>query len=173
MKHIFKYFRGYRKQMIAAPIFKFVETITDIVIPLLVANMIDIGVSQHDLKYIFTFGGIVLGLNAELDKVGTATLNNRITHDVSRIDATIGTFLRTIMRTPFLVIGSAIMAMIIDIKLSLLFLVIAPLILLAVFIILKKTGPLYDRTQKNLDRVSEITRENLQGARVVICVSLL
>lgn len=205
MKHIFKYFRGYRKQMIAAPIFKFVETITDIVIPLLVANMIDIGVSQHDIGYILTFGGIVLGLNvlgissaiicarlaakaqsgisyeirkgmyahintfshAELDKFGTATLNNRITHDVSRIDATIGTFLRTIMRTPFLVIGSAIMAMIIDIKLSLLFLVIAPLILLAVFIILKKTGPLYDRTQKNLDRVSEITRENLQGARVV------
>ncbi len=173
MKHIFKYFRGYKKQMIAAPIFKFVETITDIVIPLLVANMIDIGVSQHDIGYILTFGGIVLGLNvlgissaiicarlaakaqsgisyeirkgmyahintfshAELDKFGTATLNNRITHDVSRIDATIGTFLRTIMRTPFLVIGSAIMAMIIDIKLSLLFLLIAPLILLAVFII--------------------------------------
>ncbi|MDE6583256.1 MAG: ABC transporter ATP-binding protein/permease, partial [Clostridia bacterium] len=186
-------------------IFKFVETITDIVIPLLVANMIDVGVSQHDMGYIIRVGSIVVALNvlgiisavicaklaskaqagisyeirkgmyahintfshAELDKFGTATLNNRITHDVSRIDSTIGTFLRTIMRTPFMIIGATVMAMIIDLKLSLLFLVISPLILGAVFIILKKTGPLYDRTQRNLDKVSEITRENLEGARVV------
>ncbi len=191
--------------MISAPLFKFFETVTDIIIPLLVANMIDIGVKNHDLNYIILWGSIVILLNfigiisavtcaklsakacsgvsyeirknlyahintfshAELDKFGTATLNNRITHDVTRIDTALGMFLRTVMRTPFLIIGSTIMAMLIDLKLSLLFLIVAPLILLAVFIILKSTEPLYDKSQKNLDKVSEITRENLQGVRVI------
>ena len=191
--------------MIAAPCFKFFETITDIIIPLLVANMIDIGVKNRDIRYISIWGGVVVALNivgiisavicarlsaracsgvsydirksmyvhintlshAELDKFGTATLNNRITHDVTRIDTALGMFLRTVMRTPFLIIGSTVMAIIIDVKLSLLFLIVAPLILIAVFVILKKTEPLYDRTQKDLDKVSEITRENLAGARVI------
>lgn len=205
MKKLFRFFKGYKKEMIIACSVKFIETLTDIIIPLLVANMIDIGVKNHDLNYIIIWGCVVIALNiigivsalicakyaakatsgicynirkglyshinifshAELDKFGTATLNNRITHDVSRIDTALGMFLRTVMRTPFLILGSTIMAMIIDIKLSLLFLVVAPLILLAVFLILKKTEPLYDETQKNLDKVSEITRENLQGARVI------
>ena len=205
MKKLFRFFTGYKKQMILAPSFKFLETIVDIIIPLLVANMIDIGVKNHDIRYISIWGIVVVVLNivgivsavicakltsrvcsgvsydirkdmyahintlshAELDKFGTATLNNRLTHDVNRIESALGMFLRTVMRTPFLIIGSTIMAMIIDIKLSMLFLVVAPLILIAVFVILKKTEPLYDRTQKDLDRVSEITRENLQGARVI------
>ena len=191
--------------MVGAPLLKFFETITDILIPLLVANMIDIGVKNHDVKYIAIWGAVVVALNiigivsailcarlsakacsgvsyqmrkglyehintlshAELDKFGTASLNNRMTHDVARIETALGMFLRTVMRTPFLIIGSTVMAMIIDIKLSLLFLVVAPLILLVVFLILKKTEPLYDKTQKDLDKVSEITRENLQGARVI------
>lgn len=205
MRKLFRFFKGYKKQMICAPLFKFFETITDIVIPLLVANMIDIGVKNHDFGYIAIWGSVVVALNivgivsaiicaklsakacagvsyeirkgmyqhintfshAELDKFGTATLNNRITHDVARIDTALGMFLRSVMRAPFLIIGSTIMAMIIDVKLSLLFLVVAPLILFVVFLILKKTEPLYGKTQKDLDRVSEITRENLQGARVI------
>ncbi len=191
--------------MVGAPLLKFFETITDILIPLLVANMIDIGVKNHDVRYIAIWGAVVVALNivgiisailcarlsakacsgvsyqmrkglyehintlshAELDKFGTASLNNRMTHDVARIETALGMFLRTVMRTPFLIIGSTVMAMIIDIKLSLLFLVVAPLIFLVVFLILKKTEPLYDKTQKDLDKVSEITRENLQGARVI------
>ena len=205
MKKLFRFFKGYKKEMVCAPIFKFFETITDIAIPLLVSNMIDIGVKNHDIRYIAIWGAIVVALNvvgiisavlcaklsakacsgvsyeirknmyehintlshAELDKFGTATLNNRITHDVARIDTALGMFLRTVMRTPFLILGSTIIAMIIDIKLSVLFLVVAPIIFFVVFIILKKTEPLYNESQNNLDKVSEITRENLQGARVV------
>lgn len=205
LKKLFRFFKGYKKEMVCAPIFKFFETITDIAIPLLVSNMIDIGVKNHDIRYIAIWGAIVVALNvvgiisavlcaklsakacsgvsyeirknmyehintlshAELDKFGTATLNNRITHDVARIDTALGMFLRTVMRTPFLILGSTIIAMIIDIKLSLLFLVVAPIIFFVVFIILKKTEPIYNESQNNLDKVSEITRENLQGARVV------
>lgn len=205
MKNFKKYFKSYIKEIIFGPTFKLIETITELIIPILIASMIDVGVANHDTKYILTYGAIVVGLNvigivvsiisqklaaraavgigasmrsdlykkintfshAELDKYSTATINNRITHDVTRIQQAISMAIRMVMRTPFLLIGSMIMAMTIDMKLSLIFLVAAPLITGVVIIILKATVPLYDRTQKNLDTVSNITRENLQGARVI------
>lgn len=205
MKNFKKYFKSYIKEIIFGPTFKLIETITELIIPILIASMIDVGVANHDTKYILTYGAIVVGLNvigivvsiisqklaaraavgigtsmrsdlykkintfshAELDKYSTATINNRITHDVTRIQQAISMVIRMVMRTPFLLIGSMIMAMTIDMKLSLIFLVAAPLITGVVILILKATVPLYDRTQKNLDTVSNITRENLQGARVI------
>lgn len=205
MKNFKKYFKSYIKEIIFGPTFKLIETITELIIPILIASMIDVGVANNDTKYILTYGAIVIGLNVvgivvsiisqklaarasvgigssmrsdlykkintfshvELDKYSTATINNRITHDVTRIQQAISMVIRMVMRTPFLLIGSMIMAMTIDLKLSLIFLVAAPLILAVVIIILKATVPLYDNTQKNLDNVSNITRENLQGARVI------
>lgn len=205
MKKLFRFFKNYKKDMITAPLFKMVSSIIELVIPYIVANMIDIGIPNRDIKYIAIYGTVVIVLNIvgivcnifcqkfsarassgiayemrkglyshinrlshqELDKFGTSTLNNRLTHDVSRIRQAISGFLRLVLRSPFILIGSIIMAMIIDLKLSLLFLVVAPLVAGVVFLILKITEPLYDKTQKNLDRVSEITRENLQGTRVI------
>lgn len=205
MKNFKKYFKSYIREIIFGPTFKLIETITELIIPILIASMIDVGVANNDTKYILTYGAIVIGLNVvgivvsiisqklaarasvgigssmrsdlykkintfshvELDKYSTATINNRITHDVTRIQQAISMVIRMVMRTPFLLIGSMIMAMTIDLKLSLIFLVAAPLILAVVIIILKATVPLYDNTQKNLDNVSNITRENLQGARVI------
>lgn len=205
LKRLTKYLGKYKKEVIIAPIAKLFETVTELIIPLLIANMIDVGVANHDKHYIFVYGAIVIALNVvgivsaiicqklsakascgigrdmrsniyakvnsfshgELDKFSTATINNRITHDVERVSGSVGRFLRLVMRTPFLLIGSIIMAMTIDLKLSLIYVVIAPLVIGIVFIIMKKTAPLYDQTQKNLDNVSNLTRENLQGSRVI------
>lgn len=205
MKKLFRFFKNYKRDMIIAPLFKFIDSMAELIIPFLVANMIDIGVANHDVKYIAIYGAVVVALNIvsivcgvlcqkfsarassgiayemrkglyshinnfshqELDKFGTATLNNRITHDVSRIRQAISGFLRLVLRAPIMLVGSIIMAMIIDLKLSLLFLIVAPLVTGVVILILKLTEPLYDKTQKNLDKVSEITRENLQGTRVI------
>ncbi len=205
MKRYFAFLKGYKKETFFAPIFKFVETIVDIIVPMLVANMIDIGVKYHDINYIITMGCVVLGLNlfslvcvflcsklsaraasgfsyqirkglyahintlshAELDKFGTATLNNRMTHDVTRIQTAFGLLLRQVMRGPFMIVGAFVMALIIDAKMSLIFLVVAPLVFVVIYFILKKTDPLYDKTQKDLDKLSDLTRESLQGARVI------
>lgn len=104
---------------------------------------------------------------AEIDKFSVATLNNRLTHDVARVQSAISVCLRNISRIPFLLLGSIIMAMIIDLKLSLIFLAIAPLIVGTVFLVMKITVPLYDKSQKSLDSVSGKAKENLQGARVI------
>lgn len=196
---------GYRKQAYLAPLFKLFETITIIIIPQIIASMIDVGVANRDIKYIAIMGSVVIGLNiiglimgvvcqklasvaaagyasnirrdmyahintfshAELDKFSTASINNRVTHDVNRVQTAMAMLIRMVMRTPLLLIGSIVMSMLIDLQLSILFLIVSPLILSVIFIILKLTDPLYFKTQKDLDRVSEITRENLQGARVI------
>lgn len=200
-----KYFLKYKTPIIIGPLFKLLETATELVIPLLIAAMIDTGVANRDKNFILIYGAIVVALNVvgiiaaiicqklaaraavgigkdvrydmyahintfshgELDKFSTASINNRMTHDVDRVQTAISLFIRLVMRAPFLLIGSIIMAITIDWKLSLIFLVVAPLTVAAVFIIMKKTVPLYDKTQKNLDAVGNVTRENLQGARVI------
>lgn len=205
LKKLGRYLSNYKKEIIVAPIAKLFETVTELIIPLLIASMIDVGVANHDKRYIFIYGAIVIALNVvgiisavicqklaarascgvgkdlrsniyakintfshnELDKFTTATINNRITHDVERVSGALGRFLRLVMRAPFLLIGSIIMAMTIDLKLSLIFLVIAPLVIGLVILVMKITTPLYDKTQKNLDKVSNLTRENLQGSRII------
>ena len=205
MKNFGKYFKKYTKELIMAPSFKLIETITELIIPLLISSMIDIGVANRDLNHIMFYGAIVIALNivaiivsiicqklsakagigiganirmdlykkintlshSELDKYSTATINNRLTHDITRIQQAISMVVRLVTRTPFLLIGSMIMAMAIDLKLSLVFLIVIPLVLGVVVLIMKGTVPMYDRTQKNLDNVSNVTRENLQGSRVI------
>ena len=205
MKKLFRFFKNYKKDMLASPIFKVFETISEIAIPLLVAQMIDTGVANHDAKFVITYGCIVIALyivgitasilsqkfaakaatgiaydirksmyehintfsHKELDKFGTASLNNRMSHDIARVQNAIGSFLRIILRSPLILIGSIICAMVIDIKLSLIFIAITPIIVAIVLFTLKITDPLYNKAQRSLDKVSDIARENLQGVRVV------
>lgn len=162
MKKLFRFFKNYKKEMIISPLFKIFETVSEIIIPILVAQMIDVGVANHDANFVILYGCIVIGLyivsilssifsqkyaalaatgisydirksmyehintfsHKELDKLGTATLNNRMTHDVSRVEQAIGKFLRLIMRSPLILIGAIISSMVIDLKLSLIFIAI-------------------------------------------------
>ena len=76
-------------------------------------------------------------------------------------------FIRLAVRAPFLVIGAAVMAVMIDAKLAMIFFIAAPLISLVIFIIMRKTVPMYRKAQQKLDRASMLTRENLEGTRVI------
>lgn len=105
--------------------------------------------------------------HAELDKFSTTTLLNRSVNDVRNIQAGIGSVLRVIMRAPCLLIGSLIMALFINLKLGLVFLVVVPLIILIVWFIMKKLKPLLLEIKAKLDKTTDVTRENLTGVRVV------
>lgn len=105
--------------------------------------------------------------HSELDKFSTTTLLNRTVNDVRNIQIGIGSFLRTIMRTPVLIIGSLIMSLFINIKLSLIFIVIIPILVFIVWKIMGKLKPLLLQIKAKLDKTTNITRENLTGVRVV------
>lgn len=105
--------------------------------------------------------------HAELDKFNTTAILNRTINDVYQIHEGISQILRNIMRIPFLLIGSLAMAMMVDLKLSLIFLVVCPLLIGVVVIVIKKLQPLLKEAKIKLDQTTQVTRENLSGVRVV------
>lgn len=104
---------------------------------------------------------------AELDRFSTISLITRLTSDVNQAQQAVAMFIRLVLRAPFIVVGAIIMAMLINVKLSLIFIGASALIGIALFLILTGTMPKYKKVQERLDDVSRLTRENLSGARVV------
>ncbi len=103
----------------------------------------------------------------ELDKIGTPSLINRITSDVNQLQLAVAMLIRLVVRVPFLCIGGLIMAMTINLKLSVILFITMPLFALIIYFIMSRTIPLYKTVQKKLDTLSVIIRENLSGVRVI------
>jgi len=104
---------------------------------------------------------------SSIDKIGTSSLVNRLTNDSNTVQNGVNMFIRLAVRVPFLIIGAAVMAVMLDAKLSLIFFIAAPLISGVIFLIMKKTIPMYKKTQQKLDKAAVITRENIEGTRVI------
>ena len=52
MKTVLKYLRGYKKEMVLAPLFKLLEACFELFVPLVVASIIDVGVKGNDSAHI-------------------------------------------------------------------------------------------------------------------------
>lgn len=105
--------------------------------------------------------------HAEFDKIGTPSLITRMTNDVNQMQLAVAMLIRLVIRAPFLVIGALVMAMMIDLKLSVIFFVSSALIGIVLYIVMNKSVPYFKAIQKKLDMASLISRENLSGNRVV------
>lgn len=205
MKKLLKYLKNYKKELVFGPFFKLLEAIFELIVPMVMAKIIDKGIRSNDSGYIFRMSLLIVvlgicglgfaltcqylaakcayGFGTELrgalyrhinklsytgiDKVGTSSLVNRLTNDTNTVQNGVNMFIRLAVRAPFLVIGAAVMAVMIDVRLSLIFFVVAPVISLIIFTIMRRTVPMYKKTQKKLDRASMLTRENLEGTRVI------
>lgn len=104
---------------------------------------------------------------AELDKFSTASLITRLTADVNQTQQAVAMFIRLVLRAPFIVVGAIVMAMLINVKLALIFVLSALIIGGTLWIIMSYTMPKYKQLQDKLDDVISLTGENLSGARVV------
>ena len=62
MKHLFKYFKSYKKEVILAPTFKLLEALLELLIPLIVASIIDTGIKNNDVVYIIKMVLLMIGL---------------------------------------------------------------------------------------------------------------
>ena len=103
----------------------------------------------------------------EIDKLGSHTLVTRMTSDINQAQTGVNMILRLFLRSPFIVLGSVIMAFTISVKLTLIFLLISPALAFVIYKIMSATIPRYKRVQKTLDRTSLLTSENLVGTRVI------
>lgn len=102
-----------------------------------------------------------------LDRIGTAELVTRLTNDVNQVQELLLMALRILVRSPLLMVGSLIMAVVTSPRLALLLAVLMPLLILMLAIVIRRAFPLYQLIQKKLDRVNEVIQENLSGVRVV------
>ena len=53
MKRLIRFLRGYGKETILAPLFKMLEAAFELIVPLVVANIVDIGIQNQDIPYIW------------------------------------------------------------------------------------------------------------------------
>lgn len=101
------------------------------------------------------------------DKIGTATLITRMTSDVNATQTGVNMFLRLFMRSPFIVFGAMICAMLINFKLGLIFAIAIAILAIIVFGIMLISISLQKKTQAKLDRVVSKVRGNYSGTRVI------
>lgn len=102
-----------------------------------------------------------------LDKVETGGLVTRLTNDITQIQDVVQMILRMMVRTPLLLVGSLIMAILTSPTLALLYLILTPLIVIVIALVMRKIIPLFTQVQKKLDGVNNVLQENLAGIRVV------
>lgn len=201
-----RYLGAVKKEIIIGQTSKLIEAIFEVIVPLIMAAIVDNGINGGRGKpYIYKMGGLlvllgVLGLcfalicqylaskasqsvgtvlrndmfrrinslsHAELDRLGTPSLITRLTNDINQVQQAVAMYIRLVVRAPFIVIGSTIMAVSIDLKLSVVFVFVIPLVVLVLYLIMSRSIKYYKVIQKKLDRISLVTREGLSGVRVI------
>lgn len=205
MLRLRRFLDGYKKYLVLGPFFKLLEAIFELIVPLVMADIIDNGIANNDTEYIiksiiliiilgvcglgfaltcqffaakcaFGFGKslrreLYRHINTfsytEIDRIGTSSLTARMVNDSNMVQTGVNMFIRLAVRAPFLIIGAAVLAVMRNAKLAVIFFISAPLIAFILYKVMKKTIPMYKQNQKRLDRIAMLTRENLDGVRVI------
>lgn len=104
---------------------------------------------------------------SEVDRIGVPAMITAMTSDINQMQSGVNLALRLLLRSPFVVFGALVAAMLIDLKTSVVFALLIFALFAVVIIIMAVTMPKYSAAQKNLDDVASSARENLTGARVI------
>lgn len=104
---------------------------------------------------------------AMFNKFPASGLITRLTSDVTLVQQVLYMGLRIMLRAPLLVVGSMIMAFVVNPKLALYLVIVFPFLLAFLYIMVKKGVSYFGFVQKRLDRVNRIVQENLQAVRLI------
>lgn len=205
MKDLLKYFRNYKKETILGPFFKLLEASFELLVPLLIAQLVDQLIPRQDqggmlgvvgLLFVFAGFGVLVAITAQYfsskaavgytkeltndlyekilslskeqrDRLTTSSLVTRLTSDTYQIQTGINLFLRLFLRAPIVVFGSIFMAFTISPQLTMWFIGMVALLTLIIVVMSRLVNPLYARIRKITDRMVTITRQQLQGMRVI------
>ncbi|HYR94622.1 MAG TPA: ABC transporter ATP-binding protein [Methylomirabilota bacterium] len=182
-----------------------VQSLANLYLPNLNADIINNGVANADTDYIWRTGGVMLAVTLllgvlaiiavyfasrtsmgvgrdvraavfarvqsfsarEMNKFGTASLITRNTNDVQQVQLFLQIALTFLVSAPILAIGGVIMAIREDATLSWLLAVVVPLMGIVIAILLYLGVPLFQKVQKQVDRITQVMREQISGVRVV------
>ena len=204
-KTIFSHVGKYKKQAILSPVTIIGEVFMEVLIPAVMAMIIDNGIKKGNIGYVAKMGGLMVVMSicslcfgalaarfsavaamgfaknlrsalfrkvqdfsfANVDKFSTASLTTRLTTDVTNIQNAFMMFIRSAFRSPIMLICATFMAIKTNAKLSLVFLVAIPVLAFAVFFIISKAHPRFEKMLGKYDSMNGKIQENLIGIRVV------
>ena len=117
---------------------------------------------RHDMYYAiqdFSFSNI--------DRFSTSSIITRLTTDVTNVQNAFQMSLRMAVRAPLTLIFSMIMALSINARISMVFVIALPFLALGIYFIMSRTHPIFRRVFKTYDKLNNVVQENLRGIRVV------
>ncbi|MEU0938229.1 MULTISPECIES: ABC transporter ATP-binding protein [unclassified Embleya] len=103
----------------------------------------------------------------EVGEFGAPSLITRTTNDVQQVQMLALLSLTLMVSAPIMCFGGILMAVNQDVPMSLLFLIIVPVLILAVGWIVRAMPPLFRVLQDRIDNVNRIMREQITGIRVI------
>lgn len=197
--------REYKKPSVLTPVFVVFEVLLEILIPMIMAVMIDQGITQKNMNVLTKGGifliicvllGIVCGVLsgsfcatasagfaqnlrqdmyykiqeysfANIDKFSTSSIVTRLTTDVTNVQNAYMMIIRVAVRAPIMLIFSLIAAFMINVKLSLVFLIAIPILGVGLYLIVNKSHPYFEKVFHIYDELNGVVQENLSGIRVV------
>ena len=104
---------------------------------------------------------------ANIDKFSASSLVTRMTNDVTQLQNFVNMLLRMALRSPGMLIGGIVMAIMLKPSLSVVFAVTIPIMLIVILLVIKNGFPRFDRLQKHVDKLNSTVRENVTNVRVV------
>ena len=107
----------------------------------------------------------------QLDALTVSSAESRLTSDTYNVNQLLARLQRMGIRAPILLLGGIGMMLAMDASLSLILIALLPIIAIVVYLVTKKSVPLYTRQQSALDDVVRVVQENITGIRVIKALS--
>lgn len=205
MKNLLKYFRGYKLISVLAPVFKLLEALLELLVPLIIVQVIDEVVPTGDRRLLTYYVGLMflialvswffsimgqlysaksaIGFTKNLtqdlfkktlslsqsayDQYTPSSLTARITNDTYQVQTGLNLFFRLFLRSPFIVLGSLLMAARIDPRMTIYFIVMTAFLSAVIIGIIRITTPYQRKIREKFDQLVTSTREQMQGLRVI------
>lgn len=206
MKQWYKYIKPYLKYFITGPICMIVEVIGEMLMPFMLAVVIDAGrdgsltvtksiliafgmIGIAVMMMIGGVGGAYFGAKASvnfaadlradvykkvqefsfknIDKFSTGSLVTRLTNDVTQLQNFVNMLLRMALRSPGMMIGGIIMAVMLKPDLSIVLAISVPLMMMAIFGLIFMGFKRFSRMQLKIDKLNSTVQESVTNVRVV------
>lgn len=104
---------------------------------------------------------------SNIDKFSTASIVTRLTTDVTNLQNAYLMIIRMAIRGPVMILFSMIVAMRINVEISMTFLVVIPILAVLLALIVLRVHPIFKRVFETYDGLNNVVQEDLRGIRVV------
>ncbi len=205
IKELSKAVREYKLPSVLSAVFVTLEVILEVIMPFLMAKIIDVGMENGDIAYTVRISiitvivaflsllfGVLSGKSAakastgfaknlrqdvfykiqefsfeNIDKFSASSLVTRLTTDITTIQMAYQLTIRVFVRAPIMLVFSLVMAINVNARLSTIFAVSIPLLLVVLLLIVSRAFPHFREVFRKYDKLNRVVQENVNAVRVV------